>query len=203
LADIGTDHAYLPIFLLQEGHIASAIAADINPLPLQKARDNIAANGAEGRVKALLSNGLEAVLPESVDDIVIAGMGGELIAKILVDCRWIKNAGYNLILQPMTRPEALRSYLFENGFELLREEAVEEAGKAYVVINSAYTGRIKPFTASDIYIGKLRAEDPASRKYLSKVYTSLLKAKKGAELTCDAETAAFYQQAILKLEALI
>jgi tRNA (adenine22-N1)-methyltransferase len=134
---------------------------------------------------------------------VIAGMGGELIAKILADCPWISNARYNLILQPMTRPEALRRYLFENGFELLKEEATEESGKAYVVINASYTGQIKPFTACDIYIGRLGAECAASRKYLSKVYNSLLKAKKGTEPTGDTEAAAFYQQAILKLESLI
>ena len=91
LADIGTDHAYLPVWLCQNGVCKSAVAADINPEPLSRGQLTIAQAGLEDKVKTRLSDGLKSISADEADDIVIAGMGGELIAKIILDCEYSRD----------------------------------------------------------------------------------------------------------------
>ena len=107
-ADIGTDHAYLPIYLMDKGIIASAVAADINQGPLDKAQENILKYGFNDSISTVLCDGLTKIKPDSVDDIAIFGMGGELIVKIIDEASWVKDSDKRLILQPMTHPEKLR-----------------------------------------------------------------------------------------------
>ena len=140
LADIGTDHAYLPIYLLSKGKIAYAIAADINKGPLDKASENVIKYGFEKQVKLVLCDGLSRVLPDEIDDIAIFGMGGELIVKIIDEAAWLKNAQKRLILQPMTHPEKLRQYLFENGYSIVGETLSLDRGKIYQTICAEYDG---------------------------------------------------------------
>ena len=105
LADVGTDHGYLPIFLILEGRIPFAIAADINRGPLDKADENIHKYALDGKIKTVLCDGLRSIDKDEVDDVAIFGMGGELIVKILDEAPWLKDAAKRLILQPMTHPE--------------------------------------------------------------------------------------------------
>ena len=114
LADIGTDHAYLPVWLLKKEKISYAIAADIHLGPLRRAEKNIRKYHVEEKVSIRLSDGLETVFPIEVDDIVIAGMGGETIAKIIAEAPWLKDEKKHLILQPMTSAEDLRRYGMRN-----------------------------------------------------------------------------------------
>ena len=116
LADIGTDHAYLPVWLVQNGVCPAAIAADLRPGPLEAARRHVAAAGLEDRISLRLGDGLAPVFPGEADDIVIAGMGGETIAAILAAADWLADARLRLVLQPMSRAEETRRWLLKNGF---------------------------------------------------------------------------------------
>ena len=175
LADIGTDHAYLPISLCACGRIKRAIACDINPLPLESARANIAAYGLTDMIETRLCDGLSAVKADEADDIVIAGMGGELIAAILAACDWAKSPDKRFILQPMTRHEALTGWLYSNGFAVERQEAAFDEGKYYTVILARYDGVIRE---SDLYgciVGRLRPDGEAARGFLNKCLDRLKK----------------------------
>ena len=131
LADIGTDHARLPIHLVKTGIISAAVAADIAEGPLNRARENIAAAGLGGQIEVLRSNGLQAIDPHSVDDIVIAGMGGETIAEIL-EARGFSYPGHHrFILNPMSRPERLERRLVSAGFNITGHETVAEGRRTY------------------------------------------------------------------------
>ena len=155
-ADIGTDHAYLPVFLLKENRIAAAYASDVAEGPLATAAANIAENGEEGRVTLRLADGLQGLFSAfpRVSDIAICGMGGELIARLLSAEPQIKDPAIHLILQPMSRPHALRTYLAENGFAILREELVRAQGRIYTCILASYTGRCERLTYTEAEIGR-------------------------------------------------
>lgn len=134
VADIGTDHAVLPIHLIRSGKVEQVIATDINKKPLMKAEENVDAAGLSDYIQLRLGNGLECIAPNEVDTIVIAGMGGELIADILAAAPWLRSENYRLILQPMSRSERLREYLMQNRFTPLFEEAGTDAGRHFTVI---------------------------------------------------------------------
>ena len=155
LFDVGTDHAYLPIYAVSFLGIPYAEASDLLPGPLETAGSNIRKNGLNGKIKTVLRYGLDgAVLPEECD-VVISGMGGELIAEIISSCPALKNRGIRLVLQPMTKPEVLRRYLAENGFDVIRERIVEDR-QLYSVIVSEYSGKKKSLSSLEELIG-----DPA------------------------------------------
>ncbi len=155
LADIGTDHAHVPITLVQEGRCLSAIASDVRPGPADNARRNIRQAGLETVIAVRLGDGLHTIRADEVDDILIAGMGGETIAEILEAAPWVKSPSYRLILQPMTRAEKLRAYLFTHGFTL-RCEQVTFAGKHwYTVLCAEYTGDILPAEEARCYVGRI------------------------------------------------
>lgn len=153
-ADIGTDHAYLPIYLSQAGKIPRAIAADINRGPLDKARENIEKYGFEESIKTILCDGLSKINPDEVDDIAIFGMGGELIVKIIDEAPWLRNKSKRLILQPMTHPEKLRAYLSQNGFNILGESLSLDRGKIYQTICAEYDGVSREFDTLTLHFGR-------------------------------------------------
>ena len=119
VADIGTDHAYLPIEIIKKGLSQRAVACDINRGPIESARRNIEAAGLSDRIDTMQTDGLHGVEGFHPTDILIFGMGGELIAKILSEAPWVKDEGIGLILQPMSHAEILRRWLSENGFSIL------------------------------------------------------------------------------------
>ena len=173
VADIGTDHAYLPIWLAKKGIIQSAVAADIRPLPLKSGEENIKKYGCENIVSVRLSDGLDNISSNEADDIVIAGMGAELITSIIDRAEWLKSSDKNLILQPMTRAYVLRKYLLENGFDIVREKACVHSGKYYTVLQAVYSGNIKTADISYFYIGELKEEDELSKVYLHQILKKL------------------------------
>ncbi len=155
LADIGTDHAYIPVYLKQHGMIKSAYACDINQGPLANAGKVIESENVS-EIKLVHADGLSGITPGSADDIIVAGMGGELIASILEKTKWIKNERYNLILQPMTRADYLRRFLYAEGFAIKSEILAEERDKIYTVINAGYCGIKKQLSDKDALLGKER-----------------------------------------------
>ena len=132
LADIGTDHARVPIFLIKSGVIPRAIASDIGEGPLDKARENISFFGLSDKIELRLGNGMTTLKANDADCIVIAGMGGELMANLLTD--YIPQGVKRLILQPMLDPHLVRKALCEVGFSIVAEDIVAENDKMYAVI---------------------------------------------------------------------
>ena len=179
LADIGTDHGYLPIALCQSGKIPSALACDINPLPLQSAQENIARFGLSKKIQTRLSDGLKEVSPDEVDDVVIAGMGGELIRDILTAAPWVMDESKHLVLQPMTRHDDLVKWLVENGFAIEQQAAVLDDGKYYTVISARFSGKKAPCDLYTAVVGRLDPTDENSRGFLSRSLQNLRNKSKG------------------------
>ncbi len=152
LADVGTDHGYIPLYLFENKKITHAIAMDVNPMPLKKAEDNITAAGYAEFCEFRLSDGVEKLNIDEADTIVIAGMGGLLIRDILARGNDVIGQNTRLLLQPMIAAPELRLYLFENGFLIEDEYVVREENKYYNII-SAVRGNAE-FTDADIYVGK-------------------------------------------------
>lgn len=184
LADIGTDHAYLPCYLAEKNIISEAVAADIAEGPLKNAKKTVRKFGLSDKIDCRLSDGLSNLKPQECEEIVIAGMGGNLIADILANTPWIKNSDIHLILQPMTHSEDVRFFLCRNGFTIDTETAIEDKEKVYIAISAYYTGEncnTDPFFK---YFGKLiDAKNGASDKYITKQKNRLTKKLKGYSIS--------------------
>ena len=159
LADIGTDHAYLPVYLVQAGVCPSAIASDIGVGPLDAARHTVTAAGLTDTIALRLGNGLATVTAEEVDDIAIAGMGGETIAAILEAAPWVRDDRLQLILQPMTRAEDLRRWLLQNGFKVTEEHLIVDGRHLYPVLAVQYTAAPSCTDEALIYGGFFGTEE--------------------------------------------
>jgi tRNA (adenine22-N1)-methyltransferase len=141
MADIGTDHGYIPIFLVKKGICDSAIASDINKGPVQKALKNVELYGLKDKIQCRLGGGLKTLKPNEVETAVIAGMGGHLIVSILEDSRSVAHKMQSLVLQPVQHVEVLRKYLYENGYGILSEDLCFDEGKYYEIIKVRYDGK--------------------------------------------------------------
>lgn len=194
IADIGTDHAYIPVYLTLAGISPYAIAADINKGPLERARTNAEKYDAADRIRFALADGLRGIEPEkdNVRDIVICGMGGELIARIVGESEYTKKPGVRLILQPMTAADDLRAFLDEAGYAVIDEKLSAAAGKIYCCIAAEYDGICRTSTPAELLLGKKNIEnrEPLFREYaagiLKKLNTRINGLKTGGH-DCSAE----------------
>jgi tRNA (adenine22-N1)-methyltransferase len=154
-ADIGTDHAYIPVYLTLAGISPRAIAADINKGPLERALINAEKYGAAENIRFVLTDGLHGIPLEEdgIRDIVICGMGGELIARIVGESEYTRNPDVHLILQPMSCPDDLRTFLAEAGYRIIDEKMCESAGRIYTCILTAYTGEAYTLTPAEKLMG--------------------------------------------------
>lgn len=178
LADIGTDHGYLPVWLAKMGKIRSAVAADVREGPLQSAKQNIEKYDVDALVTARLSDGLDSLAPQEADDVVMAGMGGELIARLISRALWLRTPEKHLILQPMTSAEELRAYLCREGFGVFREETAREDNRLYTVMLVWYDPDTASRNAADpafLYRGLVDGSTPDGRNYLLARASSLRK----------------------------
>lgn len=170
-ADIGTDHAYLPAFLIQNGIIDNAIAADLRKGPLENARETAEAYNLTEKIELRLSDGLDNFTECEVNEIAVAGMGGLLIAQFVERTKWLKNKDIHLILQPMTHAEELRETLYNNGFIIDKEIATTDKGKLYIVISAYYCDEKFDYNDIDLIVGKLPLNnDEPSKIYLNHIY---------------------------------
>jgi len=167
-ADIGTDHALLPIALVKSGRCPSAVASDINKLPLEKAKENIERECVGLKIKTLLANGALG-LEGLAEDYIIAGMGGELIVDIVKASPFLKSPDLHLILQPMTKIPVVRRFLWDSGFEIDREVYLEDMGHFYTVISSYYTGKKREYTTLEAELGQKAFRENLSRESLAAV----------------------------------
>lgn len=200
VTDIGTDHGYLAAFLVGEGLCPSGIASDLRPGPLENAHRTVENCGLSDRIKLILSDGLKNIPPEDCDDIVLAGMGGNLIADILSAAPWIRNSHIHIIAQPMTHAEVLRRYFVDNGFEIESERAVIQDRHIYCVISAYFTGKKSVRKASYFYSGELFQNfDSSAEKYVEKILKTLRK-KHEALLAAGKEDASALRQIIREIE---
>ncbi len=152
-ADIGTDHAYIPIALIESGKAETAIASDIKTGPIKRADANIKAHGLSDKIETRLGPGLETLKANDADVIIIAGMGGILISNILESSRNVVNSAKLLIFQPMTATLELREYLSENNFTVCGEYLVSEENKLYNIITAIPSGKTH-YSLKELYFGK-------------------------------------------------
>ena len=164
LADVGTDHGYVPVYLLQRGLIKGAIASDIGAEPLQHAKNTAAEYEVEG-IDFRLCPGLDAVVPEECDTILIAGMGGETIITILENAPWTKRGEHLLLLQPMTKVEMLRKWLADNGYAFTGERLVFDKDHLYPIM-LIRGGSQEKLTLAQQYGGVMLDGDPLYGEYL-------------------------------------
>ena len=138
LADVGTDHGYVPIYLVEQGKIQRAVAMDINKGPLERAKAHIAQYGMEQYIETRLSDGVEALAVGEADTLLIAGMGGGLVIHILTAGREVCQGAKALVLQPQSELERVRYFLTEEGYVTDAEEMTEEDGKYYPMMRVHY-----------------------------------------------------------------
>lgn len=134
IADIGTDHGYIPIYLIEKGQIPSALAMDIGKGPLERAKAHIKEHGLEQRIETRLSDGLQMLLPGEVETVIIAGMGGELLIHIMEQGTHMWDSVRQWILSPQSDINRVRHFLISRGFSIQRETMVKEDGKYYTVM---------------------------------------------------------------------
>ncbi len=175
-ADIGTDHAYLPLYLLQEGRITRAVASDVARGPLERARRNVMAAGQSESVALLLTDGLSGMEGLGLTDIAICGMGGEVIASILSAAPFVRDPSIRLVLQPMSRVPLLRKYLYENGFYIEEERVAASSGKIYFCLVATYGVPPRVPTETELTIGSPRLVCEEERT----VYLAYLQAQRKA-----------------------
>lgn len=194
-ADIGTDHALLPIWAVTNGVAVHAVASDVNEGPLRRACENAARYGVGSRVSCVLANGFDGMESYGITDAAICGMGGELIADIVERATFIKSEGVRLIVQPMTMPDAARRGLWRAGFAITDELTVCEGDKYYTVICADYCGGVHNefdnFTAlyGDIVARRFESDDVRTNYFKHEIgkYEQIIKGKSSAGLDVSAE----------------
>ena len=233
VADVGTDHGYLAIHLLQTGKCARVVAAENREKPLASARENSAAFGIptqafplggrcpsahtgadEGRpddripfgISFVQSDGLQKILPGSFDVLVLAGMGGDLIARILADAPWLEQGPYVLILQPQSAANDLRRFLGERRYGVETERLVRDGGFLYSVMR-VRPGQGRPLTPGEQYVSPAlrQGEDPLYPDYLARVRRALSLTVSGIEQSADPADqarAAYYRAALEEIARL-
>lgn len=186
LADVGTDHAYLPIYLAEQGKISRAVASDIHKGPLVSAEKNIREAGFSDRIHTVLTDGLQGLEPYPVTDVAIAGMGGLMIKGILEKAIAFKERKVRFILQPMQHIPDLRRYLGENGFAIQKETQATAEGKFYQIILCTYDGVVRKESELALLLGKYniihKKENAENFRRLCERQTDVLREKiKGLE----------------------
>lgn len=158
LADVGCDHGYIPIYLLQKKKIEKAIAMDINQGPLMRAQEHIQEWGLENYISTRLSDGVGALKPNEAESVVIAGMGGPLMEKILTEGEPVLRTVQELVLQPQSEIGTFRKFLCKNGYCITQEEMILEDGKYYPIMRVVH-GKMEHQTEAEYLYGKKLLQD--------------------------------------------
>ncbi len=201
VADIGTDHGYVPIWLVQKGICPAAFAMDVRKGPLDRAKEHVHEMGLSKKIELRLSDGLEKLKPNEADTVIIAGMGGKLTCRILEQGRhvWEKwsEDKERLILSPQSEQDEVRHFLEDHGFKIIREDMLEDEGKYYVIIE-ALRGLMQPLREQEYIFGEdlIRKKAPVLLEYLEKeerttrlVLEGLIKRKESEKIESEKKKA--------------
>lgn len=189
--DIGTDHGYLPVWLILNGVVDRAVAADLRPGPLERARQTAEQYGVTERVSFRLCDGLTGITPEEADVIAVAGMGGDTIAAILDAAPWTKEPGKTLLLQPMTALPELRRRLGHGGYSIVRERIAREGERLYSIW-TVTGGEMPPLSPGELWAGRQSA-DPLRGEYLDYIAAKVSRALTGHFLAAEPDGAAIME----------
>lgn len=207
VVDVGTDHGYIPIYLIKNGICNKAVASDINKGPVEKAIKNIKRENLQDKIECRLGSGLSTVKPGEVEAAVIAGMGGNLIRDIILeDFNVFKKLNF-LLLQPVQNPEVLRKFIYESGFMIIDEELCYDEGKYYEIIKVRYGEDSKILKDIDYEISSLliKKKHPLMKDYISyklEKYGKILNAiKEDTELASTKRE--FVKDRIQRIEELL
>lgn len=204
VADIGTDHAYLPAKLVLDGVCPTALACDLRKGPLKNAEKTVESYGIADKIELRLSDGFDEIKPDEAQDFVLCGMGGTLMTELVARTEWLKDKTKRLILQPQSHAEDIRKYLTENGFEILFEDACTDGGKLYCAMAAEYTGAVTPKAASYIYTGELPScSKPEAKEFLTAIKNRLIIKEKAEKEHGSAQKALELQTIIGEMEMII
>jgi tRNA (adenine22-N1)-methyltransferase len=207
LADIGTDHGFVPIYLVENKKIPSAIAMDIGTGPLKRATEHVAECGLSHKIETRLSNGLEKLTPGEADTVLIAGMGGNLIVDILEADREKTHSVSELVLSPHTDWDVVRRYLITHDFNIIGEDMLEEEGKYYIFLK-AVPEHTTPWSNVEYRYGKrlLQNHHPVLKAYLQKqlaTYEKLIGHIDNCQANKKEELAAQWQKEVEEITGLL
>lgn len=205
-ADVGCDHGYLGIYLLLSGRASFVHASDLREMPIRKAMQNALRFGVADKMRFSRADGLRAVEPGSVDTVVCAGMGGDLIAQIIEAAPWVKE-NCTLILQPQSSGNDLRRYLGERGYSILKERLVQDGGFLYAVMTVRFGGGT-PLSPGRQYASDalLSSGDPLLAPYLTRIERSLKSTVAGISMGVteeDKRKLAYYGAACGEISAIL
>lgn len=189
VADIGCDHAYLPIYLIKESIARTVVACDINEGPCESARENIRRQGLSKVISVRCTDGLTGIEDLAPDDIVICGMGGDLIFRIISGSEYTRERKPLLILQPMTKASELRCALLGAGYNIEKEALVYD-DRLYEVIVCRYDGVKREWTERELLTGKLTEKDELYTAHLDKLikqYSVIIEGKTKAGIDISKE----------------
>lgn len=202
-ADVGTDHGYLICQLVGEGRAQWGIATDIHQKPLEKARQEAARLNLSAKIQCVLADGLGELSPDGLDAIAIAGMGGETIVHIIDSWKHSKTKGITWLLQPMTKAERLRQWLYLNGYDIADEKCCKAADRLYSVLKVCYTGNITKPTGHMMHIGAIdptQSED--AKEYCLRELQRITRKAVGMA-TSGSKEAKLHQDAAAQLTAFL
>lgn len=198
VADVGCDHAYMAIHLARKNK--KVIASDVCTGPLSKAKENVKRFGLEKNIELRLCNGLSKYLPGETEAVIIAGMGANVIAKIIDEKKDVAKSAKVLFLQPMTSPEVLRKYLYENNYEIKDEYLISEGRRIYTVIEAVY-GNTYEFDEFDCHISRVLAKRisiPIYFEYVKRKHSEFLKIVSGLKISKEKSEQINYYEYLLK-----
>ena len=209
-ADVGTDHAHLPIALCLSDVCPRVIASDARDGPIASARENIERYGLSDRITVVKTDGLRGIERYAPDDVLISGMGGELIVRILSEAEFIRRHGKRLVLQPQTHPEEVRRYLAENGFRIVCERlALDDGDRLYQIVTAEYDGVVRPVgdspeeTVTLLCGAQNMGQDASLYRLLAErlraVYQRRVEGKRSAEKNAEKDDAALDEAVIAVL----
>lgn len=174
--DVGTDHAMIPVWLVQAGIVRRVLATDIRPGPLENAAALVEKTGTARYIRLMQTDGLRYIEPEDWDTVILAGMGGQTMTAILSAAPWVRGRA-RLILEPQSKRAELRRYLVENGWRIETEHLVSDAGHIYPILTAA-DGQSPAYEEVELHLGRLDQieKDPLFPAYLDRRRTQAVKA---------------------------
>ncbi len=172
VADIGCDHGYLGIYLLQKGFATSVIAADVNEAPLQSAMRNAMKFGVRDKMSFYLSDGARNI-PRDFDALVCAGMGGDTMIHILDAAPWLRSGQYHLVLQCQSKSPMLRRYLSDQGWQITKESIVRDGKFLYTVMSVVWNPEAPRLSPGQCYISPVMGDSPLLQEYRHRIVEGL------------------------------